>query len=85
MDTSAWSAQQLAEYLAVVSAFDNERDAMFGAVELAAEAFEAEIGAIVSGETVLVDVGFPSGRTPERQIVEAVVSGAALDVPGPGI
>ena len=68
----------------MVSTFANERDAMFGAVELAAEAFEAEVGAIVSGDAVVADVGFPAGRTPELQIVEAARSGGSLDVPGPG-
>ena len=44
---TSWAAQQLTEFLAAISAADDERAAIRDAVERATEAFEAEAGAIV--------------------------------------
>ena len=84
MDTLAWSAQQLAEYLAAVSAYDDGAAAMHGAVELAAEALEAEVAALVRDGAVVTSVGFPVGRTPVEALVAASMSGAMIEVPGAG-
>ena len=61
---SEWHAQQLAEFLAAISAYEDEPAALDGAVERAAEAMEAEIAAIVRDGSVLVSVGFRTGHVP---------------------
>ena len=55
-----WSTHQLAEFLAAVSSFKDEASATRGAIERAAEAFEAEVGAIVRNGSVVSSVGFPA-------------------------
>ena len=57
----SWSTQQLAEFLAVVSSFADERSAILGALERTAEALEAEVAALVEGDEVEASIGFPAG------------------------
>src|SRR5436309_9004344 len=87
MDVSAWSTQQLAEFVAVVSTARSEIEAARVAVERAAEALDADVAAIVCGGELLAAVGFPEGTTPVAEL-EAARSGVAssqrLDVPGVG-
>lgn len=64
-----WSTHQLAEFLAAVSAFKDEESAARGAIERAAEAFEAEVGAIVRDGSVVASVGFPALRIPADQLI----------------
>ena len=80
-----WSTQQLAEFLAVVTSYADEKSATLGAVERAAEALEAEVAAVVKGEEVTASIGFPGGRPPVADLV-AVARGKleALVVPGVG-
>jgi diguanylate cyclase (GGDEF)-like protein len=70
---SEWHAQQLAEFLVAVSAYEDEPAALDGAVERAAEAMEAEIAAIVRDGSVLASVGFRSNHVP----VDALITAAA--------
>jgi diguanylate cyclase (GGDEF)-like protein len=79
-----WSAQQLAEFLALVSSFPDEHSALLGGIERAAEAVEAEVAALVRDEDVAVAVGFPRGRVPVQALVEAAAGRAELEVPGVG-
>ena len=82
-----WHAQQLAEFLAAVSAFEDEPAALDGAVERAAEAMEAEIAAIVRNGAVLASVGFRAGRAATETATAAeMLSGAppVLKLPGIG-
>jgi signal transduction histidine kinase len=83
---SAWSTHQLAEFLEVVSSFETESSAALGAVERAAEALDAEVGAIVSGGTLVAAVGYPDGAAPVADL-ESVARGLSheLAVPGVGI
>lgn len=60
-----WSTNQLAEFLAGVSSFSDDVEAMRGGIERAAEAFDAELGLILAGGRVLASVGFPSGEVPD--------------------
>jgi signal transduction histidine kinase len=87
MDASAWSTQQLAEFVAVVSTARTENEAARVAVERAAEALDADVAAIVCQSRVIAAVGFPEGATPVGAL-EAVRPGVAssrwLDVPGVG-
>ena len=61
---SEWHAQQLAEFLAAVSVYEDEPAALDGAVERAAEAMEAEVAAAVRDGSVLASVGFRAGHVP---------------------
>jgi diguanylate cyclase (GGDEF)-like protein len=80
-----WSAQQLAEFLAVVSSLPDEASVVVGAVERAAEAVEAEVAALVKDGAVVAAVGYPSGRVPVDQLTRAIAERSPrLDVPGAG-
>ena len=85
MITGDWSSQQLAELLAAVSSYDHEPAAVAGAVERAAEAVEAEVGALVRGDQIVSAVGFAQGRIPEEELrLAAAGQLTVLDVPGAG-
>ncbi|MBW3668996.1 MAG: EAL domain-containing protein [Actinobacteria bacterium] len=80
-----WSAQQLAEFLAAVSALPNEAAAIAGAVERAAEAVEAEVAALLRDGEPVAAVGFPHDRVPVAELHEVVAGRRRqLDVPGVG-
>ncbi len=69
MPAGSWSTQQLTEFLSAISRFDNVESALRGAVERAAEALDAEIGAIISEGKVLSSIGFPPGQVPEQALI----------------
>ncbi len=79
-----WLSQQIAEFLAVVSSYRDETTAVEGAVERAAEAVEAEVGAIIRDGAVVTSVGFPHGAAPEAALVAAAAGRDPLQVPGLG-
>lgn len=86
MPGSAWSTQQLAEFLAVCSVATTEAAAALAAVERAAEALDAEVAAIVSGDELMASVGYPEGTAPLAELA-AVLPGPGryeLAVPGVG-
>jgi diguanylate cyclase (GGDEF)-like protein len=80
-----WSTHQLTEFLAAVSASGDEHAATIEAVERAAEALEAELGAVVRAGSVVASVGFPRGRVPAAELVD-LAAGAVdrLELPGIG-
>jgi signal transduction histidine kinase len=80
-----WSAQKLAEFLAVVTSFATEAEAAGGAVERVAESLDAEVVAIVSRGAAVAVIGYPEGATPVAEL--ASVAGGLrreLTVPGSG-
>lgn len=79
-----WSTQQLAEFLASVSRFKDEASATRGAIERAAEAFEAEIGAIVRDGSVAASVGFPANKVPVDRLA-ALADGVRQNTVIPGV
>jgi diguanylate cyclase (GGDEF)-like protein len=85
-DARSWSTHQLVEFLAGVSASADVEAAMRGAVERAAEALEAEVGALIVGDRVVTSVGFPGGRAPEPELLAlaGAADGEAADLPGVG-
>jgi hypothetical protein len=87
MPASTWSTQQLAEFLAAVSSSDSEASAALAAVERAAEALDAEVGAIVRDGEVLAVVGYPDGAAPAAELNSIAPGGnhSQLDVPGVGL
>ncbi|GAA3246546.1 putative bifunctional diguanylate cyclase/phosphodiesterase [Dactylosporangium siamense] len=82
---TALPTQQLAEFLAVISAVPDEPTATRVAAERAARALEAEVGVVLDGPVVISAVGFPAGRTPGADLAE-VARGerTVLEVPGAG-
>jgi GAF domain-containing protein len=86
MATSGWSAQQLAEFVAAVSAAENEASAAATAVERVAEALEAEVAAIVCDGRLIAAIGYPGETAPigELEAVKPGVEGSGFEVPGAG-
>jgi signal transduction histidine kinase len=86
MDASAWSAQQLAEFIAAVSAAETEAAAARVAVEHAAELLDADVAAIVCGGDLVAAVGYAEGRAPVAELGDVRPGGAdaRLEVPGAG-
>jgi diguanylate cyclase (GGDEF)-like protein len=82
----SWTTQQLVEFLAVVSSFPDEQSAISGAVERAAEALEAEVGAVVRDGRLLASTGFPAHDVPIGPLVAAAEgTSKTLEVPGAGV
>src|SRR5580658_3677213 len=81
----SWTTQQLVEFLSLVSSFPDEHSAIVGAVERAAEALEAEVGAIVSDGRLLASTGFSADNV-QIELLSAVADGTVttIDVPGAG-
>src|ERR1700730_1067834 len=75
ISTESWSTQQLVEFAAVVSDSTNELDVMQRAVERAAEAFEAEICAVVRQGRTIAAIGFPVGDVPDRELAAIIEDG----------
>jgi signal transduction histidine kinase len=86
MHAPGWSTQQLAEFVATVSAAERENAAARVAVERAAEALDADVAAIVGGGRVVASVGFPEGAAPfdELAAVKPWLADRLLHVPGVG-
>lgn len=81
----SWSAHQLAEFLAAVSAPQDRPQAVRLAVERAAESLDAEVAALVSDQHVAASVGFPANRVPEAQLLAAACEHEGLRaLPGLG-
>jgi diguanylate cyclase (GGDEF)-like protein len=82
----SWTTQQLVEFLSLVSSFPDEQSAIAGAVERAAEALEAEVGAVVSDGRLLASTGF-SANNVQVELLSAAAEGAvtSIEVPGAGV
>ena len=86
MDASAWSAQLLAEFVAVVSAASTGEAAARAAIEHAAGALDADAAAIVCGGELVAAVGYPPGGASVAELagVRPGTADARLQVPGAG-
>jgi GAF domain-containing protein len=86
MDSSSWSTQQLAEFIAGVSIAETGAAAARAAVECAAEALHADVAAIVCGGRLVAAVGYPQDGVPVGELgrVRPGAIGSWLDVPGAG-
>jgi diguanylate cyclase (GGDEF)-like protein len=83
METS-WSTQQLVEFLALVSSFQDSESAVSGAVERAAEALDADVGAIVRADRMTASIGFPADDARPDGVV-AVAHGRADEIEVPNV
>jgi diguanylate cyclase (GGDEF)-like protein len=81
---TSWAAQQLTEFVAAVSSAGDEQAAIRDAVERAAEAFEAEVAAILGADEVLAAIGFGVAGVPSDELA-AVAANHALKLEVPGI
>ena len=86
MASSAWSTQQLAEFVASVSPSTTEESAARAAVERAAEVLGAEVAAITVGGELLAAVGYAEGTEPvdELRRIRPGAPDSRLKVPGVG-
>jgi diguanylate cyclase (GGDEF)-like protein len=80
---ASWSTNQLAEFLAAVSASADVAGARQGAVERVAEAFGADVGAMIAGGVALASIGFPRDAVPHDALA-AATDGGTIEVPGVG-
>jgi signal transduction histidine kinase len=85
MRPSAWSTQQLAEFLAVVSSSETEASAALAAVERAAEALDVEAAAIVCDGRLIAGVGYPDGAAPVAELGSVTPGSAGIEVAVPGV
>jgi signal transduction histidine kinase len=87
MQPSPWFPQQLVAFLEAVWSAATETTAAVMAVERAAEALDAEVAAIVSGDRVIAAVGYPEGEVPLEELNRLMTDGTAgeLTVPGAGL
>ena len=81
---ASWSTQQLVEFLAGISGCVDERSAMRDAVERAAEALDADVGALVTAAGLVASTGFPAGLAPEAELA-AIGRGESDTVSVPGV
>jgi diguanylate cyclase (GGDEF)-like protein len=81
---ASWSTEQIVEFLAAVSSFEDEREAARSAVERTAEALDAQVAALVRGGEVCASIGFPAGRAPHAELL-AAAAGELPDVAVPGV
>src|SRR5215210_2085731 len=82
---TSWTAQQLTEFVAAVSSASDERHAVRDALERAAEAFEAEVGAMLGGGEVVASTGFGVSEVPAEELA-AIAAGESdtLSIAGIG-
>jgi diguanylate cyclase (GGDEF)-like protein len=83
--TAALATQQLAAFLAVVSAYQDGPSALRAAIERAASALEAELGAVVCEGELVASVGYPRGAPPDPKLIEVAAGRRdTLQIPGAG-
>ena len=81
-----WSTQQLTEFVTAVAAASDEVIALREGIERAAEALDADVGAVVRGAEVSATLGWPSGEVPTAAIVAVGLRGSGeLPIPGQGL
>ncbi len=70
-ETSDWGTHQLSEFLASITAFEDERSALVGATDRAVQTLGAEAGAIVRDSRVLAVIGLPKDDSGTSAILAA--------------
>jgi diguanylate cyclase (GGDEF)-like protein len=80
----SWPAQQLTEFLALISSFEEEETAIVRGVERIAESLDAEVAALIRGGAVVASVGFPPGEAPPGVLGVATQGRGTVEVPGLG-
>jgi diguanylate cyclase (GGDEF)-like protein len=78
------SAHLLVEFLTAVSGHHDADGATAAAAELAAEQFDAEVGAVVLGDALVAATGFGTGTIPATELVRIQTTALPVDLPGLG-
>jgi diguanylate cyclase (GGDEF)-like protein len=78
------SSHELIEFLTAVSAHQRADGATAAAAELAAERFDAEVGAVVVGDDLAAAIGFGAPAPPAAELVRAGMGGEELELSGLG-
>jgi diguanylate cyclase (GGDEF)-like protein len=73
--TESWPAQQLAEFLGVLSVHSDPAEATRRGLERVAEVLDAEIAAVVRDGCQTISIGFPPDRVPTGKLRDLVQSG----------
>jgi signal transduction histidine kinase len=86
MPSQTWFPQQLVAFMEAIWSSATEATAGLIAVERAAEALDAEVAAIVSGDRLVAAVGYPEGAVPVGELSLFAADGSCheLTVPGAG-
>src|SRR5215831_10959421 len=80
-----WSTEILCGFTAALSSAIDEEQALAITVQRVAEAFEADVGAIVFDGHVAASIGWPRFEVPERRLAELSAAGAGtVEIPGVG-
>jgi diguanylate cyclase (GGDEF)-like protein len=83
--TASWSTQQLTELLSLVSTMPDDADVIQRAVEHTVDAFDADVGAVVSAGHVVASLGYAAGAVPVDDLISAAEGTcSSLQVPGAG-
>ena len=82
--STAWSVHKLADFLEGVCECSDERTAFEGAIERAADAFDAEVAAIAVGEDIVVCLGVAADGPAARMLASAAAGNAELSLPDIG-
>ena len=78
------SSHQLVEFLTAVSGHQDADGATEAAAELAAEQFDAEVGAVVIGDALAAAIGFGAAAAPAAELVRARTGGEQVELSGIG-
>ena len=81
---SGWATQQLAEFLAVVTAAADEKAAVRDALERLAESFEADAGAFLQNGCVTASLGGPGGAPTAELVAAGNNDRTSIDLSGVG-
>ncbi len=81
----SWSAQQLPEFLAVISSCPDEPSAVRAAAEWAAELLDAEVGVVIRAGRVVAQIGFHHRYEPDAELALVIAEGRTVtELPGVG-
>ena len=83
--TSSWAVQKLADFLAGINTSDDEREVFATAAEMAADALDAELGAIESGGMFVACFGAGNGSDARDRLVDALDHGSNFELDGVGL
>jgi diguanylate cyclase (GGDEF)-like protein len=81
----SWTTQHLAEFVVAVSGAPDHETALERGLESAAEALDAEVGAVVRDGVITASIGWPRFDVPEAELAALAAAGRGeLAIPGAG-
>ena len=82
--TNSWAVQKLADFLAGINTSDVEREVFDTAAEMAADALDAELGAIEGEGVLLACFGAGTSSDVRNPLLDALDHGSTFTLPGVG-